>query len=321
MEEIFGAADLERLHRCCDVVWGQNDRAPNHLVDSHREELFAVVAPTWRYGELSSLPNLKAILEVGGRHPSADVLDYDYCHEHRINVLSCSPAFGPMVAEMAVGMVIDAARDITVGHNAFTTGEEKYLWDGNQETFTLYGKRIGLIGVGGLGNALMPLLRPFDVEFVGYDPWRTDDFIRSRGVESLGLEELLATSDVIYVLAIPSRENRALLNREKLSHVQKHAIFALISRSHLVDFDDLTELLFEKRFRAVIDVFPEEPMPKEHPIRSAPNVILSAHRAGSVKDDSNLIGKYVVDDLEALVQCLPAWRMQRAEQEVVVRLP
>ena len=321
MEEIFSATDLERLHACCEVIWGKNHRAPRELVNAHRGEFFAVVAPTWRYGELSSMPNLKAILEVGGRHPSADVLDYDYCHEHRINVLSCAPAFGPMVAEMALGMVIDAAREITLGHNAFTSGEEAYLWNGNQDTFTLYGKRVGLIGVGGLCNALMPLLRAFDVEFVGYDPWRTDKFIRSRGIEPVKLEELLATSDVIYVLAIPSRENKSFLNREKLLHVQKHAIFALISRSHLVDFDDLTDLLYEKRFRAVIDVFPEEPMPKDHPIRAAPNVLLSAHRAGSVKEDSNLIGKYVVDDLEALVQGLPAWRMQKAEHEVVVRLP
>lgn len=286
MEEIFSDEDLERLHDCCDVVWGKNERAPQAVVDEAKADAFAVVAPSWRYGELESFPNLKAILEVGGRHPSVDTLDYAYCHRHRIRVLSCAPAFGPMVAEMALGMVIDAAREITLGHNAFTNAQEAYLWHGNQSTFTLYNKRVGLIGVGGLANSLLPLLRPFDVELVGYDPWRTAAFLASQGVKCVTLEELLASSDVIFVLAIPSRENKAFLNRQKLELIQSHAVFALISRSHVVDFDDLTQLLHEGRFRAVIDVFPTEPLPEDHPIRTAPNTVLSAHRAGSVIGDS-----------------------------------
>lgn len=64
-----------------------------------------------------------------------------------------------------------------------------------------------------------------------------------------------------------------------------------MSRSHVVDFDALTTALTEARFRAAIDVFPQEPMPSDHPIRRAPNVVLSAHRAGSIVGDSNLIGR------------------------------
>lgn len=321
MEEIFTDADLDRLKNCCEVVWGRNERAPESVVAETRGEAFAVVAPTWRYGELEKFPRLRAILEVGGRHPSVDALDYAYCHRHRIHVLSCAPAFGPMVAEMALGMAIDATREITQSHNAFVAGEEQYLWHGNETAFTMYDKRVGLIGVGGLASSLIPLLRPFNVQLLGYDPWRTDAYLAAQGVQSAALEELLSTCDVIFVLAIPSRENKAFLNRAKLELIQPHAVFALISRSHVVDFDDLTALLHEGRFRAAIDVFPHEPMPHDHPIRSAPNVVLSAHRAGSVIGDSTLIGRMVVDDLEALVDGLPPWHMQRADFEVVSRLP
>ena len=94
-----------------------------------------------------------------------------------------------------------------------------------------------------------------------------------------------------------------------------------MSRAHVVDFDALTEALMEGRFRAAIDVFPEEPMPSDHPIRRAPNVVLSAHRAGSIVGDSNLIGRMVVDDLEAMAHGLPPWHMQGAEPEIVARLP
>ena len=321
MEEIFSEESLRRLHDFCEVVWGRNEPVPAEQIAEAKSEIFAVVAPTWRYGELVEFPKLCAILEVGGRHPSANVLDYEYCHSRHIHVLSCAPAFGPMVAEMALGMAIDAAREITVGHKAFQQGTEAYLWHGNETTFTLYGKRVGLIGVGGLASSLIPLLRPFDVDLIGFDPWRTAAFIESRNVKSVELEELLATSDVIFVLAIPSTENRAFLDRSKLSLIQQHSVFVLISRSHVVDFDALTELLHDRRFRAAIDVFPSEPMPQDHPIRTAPNVILSAHRAGSIVGDSNLIGEMVVDDLEALTQGLPPWRMQRVEYELVNRLP
>ena len=321
MAEIFDPADLKRLHACCEVVWGQDEAMPDALIAEHREAAFAVVTTRWRYGELNELPKLRAIMEVGGRHPSAATVDYDYCRANGIRVLSCAPAFGPMVAEMALGLAIDAARDISAGHEAFRAGTEKYLWDGNVDTFTLYGETVGFIGFGGLAQSLKPLIAPFGCRLIAYDPWRTDRFLRDQGVEPAGLEELLSTARVIFVLAIPSVENRAQIDRAKLELIRRDAVFVLMSRAHVVDFEALTDLLHAGRFRAAVDVFPEEPMPADHPIRSAPNVVLSAHRAGSIVGDSNLIGRLVVDDLEAMVQGLPPWHMQPAEPEIVARLP
>ena len=126
---------------------------------------------------------------------------------------------------------------------------------------------------------------------------------------------------MIFVLAIPSLENKAVIDRSKLELIKKNAVFVLISRAHVVDFDALSDLLQKRRFKAAIDVFPEEPLPLNHKIRKAPNVILSAHRAGSIKGDSNLIGGLVVDDLEAMTSGLPPWHMQPAQPEIVVRLP
>jgi phosphoglycerate dehydrogenase-like enzyme len=111
-----------------------------------------------------------------------------------------------------------------------------------------------------------------------------------------------------------------MLNREKLEKIRSDAVFALISRSHLVDFEALTDLVRAGRFRAVIDVFPQEPLPKDHPIRQAPGAILSAHRAGSVAKDLRNIGRLVVDDIEAMLAGLPPMHMQVAQPEIVFRL-
>jgi phosphoglycerate dehydrogenase-like enzyme len=89
------------------------------------------------------------------------------------------------------------------------------------------------------------------------------------------------------------------LDRERLNHLQQDAVFVLISRSHVVDFEALTELVTAGRFKAAIDVFPQEPLPFDHPIRQAPNVILSAHLAGSVPKDLRTIGRMVVNDIRS----------------------
>ena len=123
---------------------------------------------------------------------------------------------------------------------------------------------------------------------------------------------------MIYVLAIPSAENQP--SRERLELIPQDAVLVLISRSHLVDFDALTELLHARRFKAAIDVFPQEPPPLDHPIRTAPGVILSAHRAGSVPRDLRNIGHIAVNDLEAMVNGLPPMEMQTAQPEIVYRL-
>lgn len=131
---------------------------------------------------------------------------------------------------------------------------------------------------------------------------------------------MLQTSRVIFVLAAPSAENRALLSRELLAQIQPGAVVVLISRAHVVDFDALTDFVLEGRFKAAIDVFPVEPLPLDHPIRQAPGAILSAHRAGSVSEGLWELGRLVVDDLEAIAQGLPPQRLQPAQPELIARL-
>jgi phosphoglycerate dehydrogenase-like enzyme len=133
--------------------------------------------------------------------------------------------------------------------------------------------------------------------------------------------ELIRTSQVIFVLAVPTAENRALLGRELLEQIRPGAVLVLVSRARLVDFDALTELVLAGRFKAAIDVFPVEPLQLDHPIRRASGAVLSAHRAGNVKEGVWDLGEMVVDDLEAIARDLPRQRLQISAPELVHRLP
>jgi phosphoglycerate dehydrogenase-like enzyme len=280
-------------------------------------DAIAVVCCGWRYGALDQAVRLRAIIDVGGSFPTA--VDYQDCFARGIRVLTCAPAFAPQVAEMALGLALAASRDIAAGDRAMRAGVEGWTHAGNVGTFLLYGKRVGFIGYGNLARALRPLLAPFDCRISVYDPWLGPGYLKSMGVHPLALEPLVETSQVIFVLAPPTTENGALLSRAMLERIQPAAVLVLISRAFVVDFDALTELVLAGRFKAAIDVFPNEPLAPDHPIRQAPGAVLSAHRAGSVKEGLWLIGAMVVDDLEAIVRGLPPQRLQVATPELAGR--
>lgn len=320
VKAIFSPEDLERIERIGEVVWGKDEPIPETVLAPLKTELSIIVSGGWRYGSVASLPNLRAILDVGGRHPGPEEIDYAECAARGIRVLTCSPAFAPMVAEMALGMAIAAAREVVVGDSAMRRGTEEYVRFGNRTTFSLFGSRIGFVGYGAIARKLQALLAPFDCTISVFDPWLPRTFLVRHGVHPVDLRTLLSTSDVTFVLAIPSEENRGLLDEDHLKMIPHGAVLALISRAHLVDFDALTRLVLDERFKAAIDVFPTEPLAPDHPIRTAPGAILSAHRAGSVPGELKRIGRMVADDVEAIALEIPPREMLGAEPEYIRRL-
>src|SRR4051812_40908769 len=88
LNEIFDPADLKRLHELADVVWERDEPMPDAEFAQAKADAFAIVTGRWRYGSVHEMPNLRAILEVSGRHPSPQVLDYQACFARGIRVLS-----------------------------------------------------------------------------------------------------------------------------------------------------------------------------------------------------------------------------------------
>ena len=256
-------------------------------------------------------------MDVGGTFPSRDSLDYEYCFGRGIQLLSCAPAFAPSVAEMALALALASSRGVAQTAEAFRSGTEKWGDGANAEAFLLFGETVGLIGFGGLARALKPLLAPFGCQVQAYDPWLTDAYLQTQGVAPVDLETLLETSRVIFVLATPSASNQALLSRARLELIRPDAVLVLISRAHLVDFEALTDMVLQGRFRAAIDVFPQEPLPQEHPIRGAKNALLSSHRAGGTAEAYRNIGRMAVNDLEAILNGLAPQEMQKAQPEYI----
>lgn len=314
---LFTQEQQERMRAFADIVWARDEPMPAEAAAEVRDRTVAIVTGGWRYGPVGAFPRLRAVLEVGGSFPSPRDFDYTTAFERGIRMLTCAPGFAPAVAEMALGLTLCAWREIASQDAAMRSGTEQWGSAGMFEDTSLYGKPVGFIGYGSLGHALAPLLAPFGCRIQAYDPWVTDACLRADGVEPAALEDLLRDNRVIYVLAVPTASNRAMLDRRLLSLIRPDALFVLMSRSHLVDFDALTDLVVAGRFRAAVDVFPEEPLPLDHPIRSARGVVMSPHRAGGGQDSYDHIGQMVVDDLEAVVRGLAPRRLQMATPEYI----
>ncbi len=318
MGEIFSDQDRASLVTDFDSHWLKDEPISETEAAQIIPDTDAVVCSDWRYGDLLyQASRLKAIMTVSGGFPQN--LDYEYCHQQHIHVLSAAPAFGPQVAEMALGMAIASARGIVKADRDFRAGTEQYLHRSNQNSFLLFDQPVGLVGFGGLAHSLRPLLAPFRPRLQVYDPWVSDRVIIGSGCQPVSLAQLLAENRFIFVLAIPSTENAGMITRELLEQIRSDAVFLLISRAHVVDFDALTDLVLAGRFRAAIDVFPEEPLALDHPIRHAEGAILSAHRAGSVPEGLWDIGAMVLDDLEALALGMPPRSLQPALHELIPR--
>lgn len=293
-------------------------KLPADLVEATLPEAVAVVGQTdLDASRLARAPKLKAIVNVEGNFVRN--VDYAECFRRGIQVLTIAPAFAHPVAEMALGFALDLARGITRADRLMREGKEQYGLLGARDSFVLRGTTMSFIGCGNLGRALLPLLASFRPRLLIHDPWLPDGLIREMGGEPASLSAALSEARVIFALAGVTEENRGLLSRERLEMIRSDAVFLLLSRAGLVDFDALLDLVAAGRFRAATDVFPVEPAPADSRARQVDGLLLSAHRAGASSSTFATIGEMVVDDLGLILQGLPPQRLQAARAETVGR--
>lgn len=316
---IFTPDCAEELARMGRIVAHWGSRAPDPFVEEHLGEMTVLIGQTPMPKErLDRAPKLRAILNVKANwEPN---IDYAECHARGIHVLSAAPAMAPAVAEFCLGQSISLLRGLHQADGRFRSGQEAYGIGGNGTAKSLYNARVSLIGYGNLGRALAPLLRPFGVRLLVHDPWLSDGFLASEGMEPVSLEEALSQSDVIFLLAGVTSDNEGFLDITKLSLIRYDACVVLASRAEIVSFEDFLSLAADGVFRAAVDVFPEEPVPAGHAWRDTPNVLFSAHLAGGLHASYARIRDMMLDDIGQILKGLPPLRMQRADPQLAKKM-
>ena len=318
MDELFSQPALEQLNRDTHVIWGRSEKASDAVFAQALPDLDVLVSPDPQIDAdlLNSAPKLKTIIEVSGAFP--DTIDYAACQAKGVEVLSCAPGFQQAVAEMGLGMALASGRGLMAEHENFRKGQENWLSDNLVTDFTLFNANIGFIGFGSIAQATHKLLKAFAPKIWAFDPWINPG--QFPDVTFATLEDVAKRCRCVFITASPTQDNQGMIDAKFLANMQDHAVLVVISRAHLVNFPDLVDALSSGRIRAAIDVFPEEPTPMDHPLRSLPNVILSPHRAAAVAGGRQLIGDMIVDDLKAIASNDPKRRLSRADPTRIASL-
>ena len=316
MKLIFNERAHNKLAELADLTIFDSGPMPVEMVDSALPDAELIIGQTDLPRErLARCQKLRAIFNVEGNFlPN---IDYDYCFAHNIRVLVASPAFALAVAEMALALALDLARGVSNNDRAFRERNEIYGLESNRDCFLLTGCRVGIIGYGDLARAFRPLLRPFRCPVKVYDPWLPEREILNNDCSPSTLDELLSTSDAIFVFASVTAENQGFLSARELSLIRRGGLFVLMSRAGVVDFEALVSAAESGHLKVATDVFPEEPFSASHRLRDLPNVVLSAHRSGGIQEAFTEIGNLVVSDVELLLRGLPPVSCRVAQPETV----
>ncbi|WP_025661285.1 hydroxyacid dehydrogenase [Rhizobium sp. IBUN] len=308
-----------RLEQLGDVVVSEDRQMPADQVEALLPDTVLIFGQTDMPKErLNRAPRLKAIINVESNFlPN---IDYQACVERGIWVITPASAFASPVAEAALGMAIDLARGITMADRQFRAGVEDYGLAGNEGTFRFASAPVGLVGFGDLGRQLRELVRPFRNTVRVFDPWLPAEIIERLDCMPASLDEVLSQSRVVFVFASVTSENEGFIGRREFALMQPGSAFLLMSRAAVVDFPAMLEAVGSGHIRAATDVFPDEPVAPDDPVRKVEGLLLSAHRTGGTRDAFYALGSMAVADAELIMKGLPPQLCRRADPATASRL-
>jgi len=318
LDLIFSPDRKAQLFATYEVV----EVAPDALAELPDETLaearYVLGQPPIAADMLARMTSLKCVLNVESN--LIDNMPYQTLFERGIHVVTTGAVFAVPVAELGLGLALDLARGITAADRAFRNGRELWGGEGNTEARLLSGAEIGIVGFGDLGRALNRVLAGFGGTVRVHDPWLPPSMLAEQGVAPADLDTVLNQSDFIFVVASVTTENRGFLGAAEFARMRPGAAFILLSRAGVVDFDALMAAVQSGHIVAASDVYPQEPLPRDHPVRELDGFIRSAHRAGALDSAFKKMGDMVLEDMDLMDRGLPPVRCKRAERETVSRM-
>jgi phosphoglycerate dehydrogenase-like enzyme len=199
------------------------------------------------------------------------------------------------VAEHAMLLMLACARRLMDGHEGLRRGEWPSL---AADTIELQGKTLGIIGLGHIGREVAKRAKAFGMKLLYFDPVPAEEDVEAElRIEPVDLDALLERSDVVTVHVPLMESTRHLLGPEEIGRLKQGAILVNTSRGPVVDNAAVAEAADAGRIVAGIDVYEPEPPPEDHPLRSARNVVLSPHVAGTTRESVVRIMAAAIDNL------------------------
>ena len=222
-----------------------------------------------------SAGRLKIIARTGvGVDPSR--VDLEGAKDFKIWVTNQPGSNSISVAELVFGQMIALVRHTHEAHRAVKENRwSDYLKFIGTE---LAGKTIGIVGMGNIGTRVALRARAFEMDFLIHDPYIPESHVTALGGKWLGLDELLAESDVVTIHCPLNRETRGMIGAQQLALMKPSAFLINAARGGIVDEDALCSVLQQRKIAgAALDVIANEPPEKDHPLLKLDNVLWTPH--------------------------------------------
>ena len=225
---------------------------------------------------MESLEGLKAVMRTGVGY---DVIDVAAATELGVVVINVPDVWIREVANHALALLLAWNRKIVTLDREVRAG----VWSSRipgAVTGSLHGETVGVVGLGNIGTAFARRIAALETRVIACDPYVDDARFKALGVERVDLPTLAARSDYVSVHALLNAETRALIDEAFLRRMKPTACLINTSRGPVVDQAALARALREGWLAgAALDVFEEEPLAPDSPLRGMDNVILTPHAA------------------------------------------
>lgn len=248
--------------------------------------------------------NLKMIAVLATGY---NVVDYVYAKEKGIPVVNV-PTYGTqIVGQYAVGLLMEICSHY--GHHDQTVKEGR--WENNQDwcywdypMIELYGKTAGIIGLGRIGQSTARILNALDMKVLAYDTFQSE--AGKALAEYVELDELLASSDVIFLHCPLFPATEGIINKENIAKMKDGVIIINNSRGQLVVEQDLADALNSgKVYAAGLDVVSTEPIKGDNPLLKAKNCLITPHISWAAQASRQRIMDITVANIQAFLDGAP----------------
>jgi phosphoglycerate dehydrogenase-like enzyme len=256
-----------------DVVIGMRERTP------------------FRRSLLERLPNLKLLMTTGMGNAS---YDFAAATELGIPVAGTSMAPGPVTAELAWGLTLALMRRIPQEDAAVRAGSwQLSLGEG------LYGKTLGVVGLGRLGTAVARVGLAFQMNVLAWSQNLTPEKAEAAGVGYATKEQLFGESDVVSIHYVLSDRSRDMIGANELALMKPTAYLINTSRGPIVNEATLVAALRDRKIAgAGLDVFDVEPLPQDHPLRRLPNTVITPHLGYVTQEGYAVMYAHAIENIQ-----------------------
>ncbi len=244
---------------------------------------------------LEAAPRLRHVASYG---VGVNHVDLEACRARGLLVTNTPGVVTDATADMAMALLLAAARRVAEGDRVVRAGAWTELDPGWMLGTQVTGKTLGIVGFGQIGQAVARRAAGFELRILYASP-RAVDF---PGAERVTLDELLARSDLVSVHTPLTPATRNLLSRERLRSMRPGAVLVNTARGGVVDDEALAEALADGRLAAAgLDVFPDEPRVPAAYLR-LPNVVLTPHLGSGSRETRAAMARRVLEEVERVAR-------------------